>query len=167
MISVALAGPAAADLTSWTLIDTLTVPATGGTVYTDPLTFGTTYRFEAIGTYYANDSIYADAEYSERFTGTGWYDLVPNYTQYGEGLLELRINTQFVEWGDYNSVHTYNLTYSDLSGAVGFDIYDLPPMSNNSGSLTVNVYQLVPVPGAVLIGMLGLGVAGLKLRKFV
>jgi hypothetical protein len=28
-------------------------------------------------------------------------------------------------------------------------------------------YALVPTPAAVLIGMLGLGVAGLKLRKFV
>jgi hypothetical protein len=34
--------------------------------------------------------------------------------------------------------------------------------SNNSGSVDVTI---TPVPGAVLLGMLGLGVAGLKLRK--
>ena len=27
-------------------------------------------------------------------------------------------------------------------------------------------YEVVPVPGAVLLGILGLGVAGMKLRKF-
>ncbi len=166
MISAALVVPAAADMTSWYLVDTLTVPATGGVVYTDPLNSGTTYRFEASGTYYANDLIWADAEYSERDNGP-WQDEVPHYESYGEGLLELRVNGQFVEWGEFNPNHIYDLIRTDLSGVVGFDIYDLAPMSNNSGSLTVNVYALVPVPAGVLLAMLGMGVAGLKLRRFV
>jgi hypothetical protein len=166
MIAVVLAVPAAADLASWELLDTLTVPATGGVVYTDPLSLGATYRFEASGTYYANDLIYADAEYSER-DGGAWQDLVPNYTEHGEGLLELRINNQFVEWGPFHPDHIYNLIRSDVGGLVAFDIYDLEPMSNNSGSLTVNVYTLVPAPAGVLLGMLGLGMAGLTLREHV
>ena len=39
----------------------------------------------------------------------------------------------------------------------------------NGGTFTVDdfTFNPVPVPAAVLLGMLGLGVAGLKLRKFV
>ncbi len=36
--------------------------------------------------------------------------------------------------------------------------------ADNVGELSVTV---IPIPGAVLLGMLGLGVAGMKLRKFV
>jgi len=37
------------------------------------------------------------------------------------------------------------------------------PLTSNGGSLDVSV---VPVPGAILLGILGLSVAGIKLRKF-
>jgi hypothetical protein len=62
--------------------------------------------------------------------------------------------------------HTYTLDFLGLGNAVTFQINDFYA-SNDSGNLNVKIYALVPVPGAVLIGMLGLGVAGLKLRRFV
>jgi hypothetical protein len=39
--------------------------------------------------------------------------------------------------------------------------------NGNGVGIDDTTYALLPIPGAVLIGMLGLGIAGLKLRKFV
>ncbi len=47
-------------------------------------------------------------------------------------------------------------------------IYMSANFGNGNGiGIDDTTFALVPIPGAVLIGMLGLGVAGLKLRKFV
>jgi hypothetical protein len=46
------------------------------------------------------------------------------------------------------------------TGAVGWFDHDF---SDSTGSIDAIV---VPVPGAILLGLLGLGVAGIKMRKF-
>ncbi len=155
--------PAGASLVP---MDTLSVPGTGGVVSSNvTLALGQSYWIESVGTYYANDGIYADAEYASGPTTYAWRDDVERYTQYGEELLDLKVNNQFVNWGPLDAVdHIYILPFTGLGGKVSFNIYDIAP-DNNSGSLTVNIYA-VPVPAAVLLGMLGLGAAGLKLRKF-
>lgn len=48
---------------------------------------------------------------------------------------------------------SYDLTFSGIGG-------------DNVGLLLDNV-SVVPVPGAILLGMLGLSAVGIKLRKFV
>jgi hypothetical protein len=166
-----LAGQASADMTTGPLLDTLSIPALNAPVITSSVSLdaGTWYRFEVSGTYEAGDSITADAEYSYRPVGPGthvWQEPVENYESYGADLLDLKVNNGFVDWGPYNDSHTYTLDFLGLGNAVTFQINDFYA-SNDSGNLNVKIYALVPVPGAVLIGMLGLGVAGLKLRRFV
>ncbi len=167
-VAVACLGavPARAGL-SWVQIDELTVPGTGGIV-TSAVTLGSglSYKFEASGTYYANDGIWADAEYASGPTSYAWIDGVERYLQYGPNLLDLKVNGGFVDWGPFSTNNVYDLAFTGVGAPVTFNIYDIAP-DNNSGSLNVKVYALVPVPAAVLLGALGFGVAGLKLRKFV
>ncbi len=150
---------------TWVLVDTLTVPATGEPVTSSVvLGAGDTYMFEALGTFYANDGITADAEYSSGPTSFVWQDLVERYENYGEGLLELRIDGAFVEWGAYNPNHVYTLTQVGAGNPVVFDIYDIAP-GNNEGFLTVNIYEAIPAPGAILLGSLGVGLVGWLRRR--
>jgi len=72
----------------------------------------------------------------EDYWGTPW--TLVSYTFAASGTYTLLIET----WNDLDS---------DQSSYVGIDNVALTP---------------VPVPGAILLGMLGLGAAGLKLRKF-
>jgi hypothetical protein len=47
-------------------------------------------------------------------------------------------------------------------------LLDLPTISNQTGAqLQGQIVSPVPIPGAILLGILGLSAAGLKLRKFV
>ncbi len=163
-----VAGQASADMTTGALLDEFSVSALNAPVITSgaSLDTGTWYRFVVEGTYNAGDSITADAEYSSRL-GHAWLDGVePPYDGYGANLLDLMVNNGFVDWGNFNPSNVYTLDFLGLGDTVTFQINDFYP-SNDSGNLNVKIYALVPVPGAVLIGMLGLGVAGLKLRKFV
>jgi len=61
---------------------------------------------------------------------------------------------------------TGSLDFSNVK-EIGFQIQWIPTVGGSaSGDFHTSVVP-VPVPAAVLLGMLGLGVAGLKLRKFV
>jgi hypothetical protein len=110
---------------------------------------GLTYRIEASGSYFAGGNnlydIEADAEYSQdqyqRDHDLAWTDSVHSYEGYGEGLLELKVNGGFAEWGAYSAGHRYTLDYSGLSGPMsfGFAIYDIYAQ-NNTGGLCVAVY---------------------------
>ncbi|MBN1125018.1 MAG: hypothetical protein JXA82_08420 [Sedimentisphaerales bacterium] len=159
----AFAGP------TWTLLETLDVSAQGGTVTSaTTLLNGMLYQIEASGTFSAGDTITADAEYSSGRPSYVWQDYVERYESYGEGLLELRVNGQFVEWGDYNPDHVYTL---DIVGngsqlQFSFDIYDIY-FPNNEGGLTAKIYAApVPAPGALLLGSVGMGFVGwLRKRK--
>jgi hypothetical protein len=163
-----VAGQASADMTTGAILDAFSVPALNTPVITSSVSLdaGAWYRFEVSGTYNAGDSITADAEYSSRL-GHAWLDGVePPYDGYGLDLLDLKVNDGFLNWGPYNDSHIYTLDFMGLGNTVQFQINDFYP-SNDSGNLNVKIYALVPAPAAVMIGMLGLGVAGLKLRKFV
>ncbi len=87
-------------------------------------------------------------EYNANFTHTGW----PTFND-GGGLIS------FVDsvWGA--SSVDMPPTYPTRSGATTVhgvaDYFDGPNME----------FEVVPVPGAVLLGMLGLSVAGVRLRK--
>ena len=54
---------------------------------------------------------------------------------------------------------TFTLTFDDLSG------YSIGPIAAFGFGTGPDALHHVPVPGAVLLGLLGMGVAGLKLRK--
>ena len=131
------------------------VPAVGTgantpVVPSDPLAAGITYRIEASGTYYAGGvsqfDIEADAEYSQdtyqRVNGQPWTDSVRNYETYGEGLLELKVDGGFVEWGAFNWDHRYTLDLVGMGDPVTFDlqIYDIYAQ-NNTGGLCAAIYE--------------------------
>jgi hypothetical protein len=152
---------------SWTLLEELNVPAQGGTVTSSvTLINGVTYRLEASGTFFAGDSLEADAEYSHKLSNPVWYDEVPGYESYGEGLLELTVNGAFVEWGPYNPSHVYTIDIVGTGNPVQFDfaIYDIYSQ-NNEGNLTAKIYAPVPAPGAILLGSLGTGLVGYWRRR--
>jgi hypothetical protein len=157
---VATAGP------TWVLLEELSVPAQGGIVTSSvTLAAGATYRLEASGTFSAGADITADAEYSSGPDSYVWQDVVEKYESYGEGLLELKVNGAFVEWGPYNPDHVYTLDIVGTGDPVQFDfeIYDIF-YSNNTGSLTARIYG-VPAPGAMLLGSLGAGLVGFWRRR--
>ncbi len=62
----------------------------------------------------------------------------------------------------------FDLTSSGYLTMIGFDVRlntGLTPAPSVSDAFSISA--VVPLPAAVLLGMLGLGVAGMKLRKFV
>ena len=71
-------------------------------------------------------------------------------------LAKLAPFTTYLETFTVGAAGSYDISFEGL----GVD-------GDNIGMLLDNVdVSVVPVPGAVLLGILGLGVAGLKLRKF-
>ncbi len=57
-------------------------------------------------------------------------------------------------------------TYPSNPTTMVIDPIGPPPFTDCHGNLYGADVKIVPVPGAVLLGMLGLGAAGLKLRKY-
>jgi len=82
-----------------------------------------------------------DAEYSTS-DGTTWVDGVATpYNVYGLDLLDLMVNGGFVDWGAYNSAHTYWLPVVGAGTSLPFsllvnDLY----YPNNAGNLFVDIY---------------------------
>ena len=109
---------------------------------------GTSYLALASGTYLNRGGTNpADAEYS---TITGWATHMDGFTGYGDDILDLRINNDFVNWGTYNSAHAYAASFTGANAPVNFNIFDGDTItdiqneswfSDNSGTLEVNIYK--------------------------
>lgn len=87
-------------------------------------------------------------EYNANFTHTGW----PTFND-GGGLIS------FVDsvWGTSTDLPTTYPIYSGATTVHGVhDFFDGPNME----------FEVVPIPGAFLLGILGLSAAGIKLHKF-
>jgi len=130
-------------------VETVEVPSDGSSVTsTNVLGSGVTYLLEASGTYsFANWGLYgiADAEWAYR--NDGYSDPNPFGWTLGEDTypsvlgLDVLVNGGNVYWGDYNSAHNYVLSYTGNGNPVSFDIYD-SHYSDNSGFITVDIYEL-------------------------
>lgn len=96
-----------------------------------------------------------------------------NTTYYSSG------NTSIVSYGDFTEIanHAYRLLTLDLSGVSNLsNVVDIGFVAGGSHIQSIDSdypslgdsfhLSVVPVPAAVILGVLGLGVAGLKLRKF-
>lgn len=107
---------------------------------------GYPYEIDVSGTFFAGGvtkyDIQADAEYSEdayqRANAEPWTDLVRNYEGAGEGLLEMKVDGGFVEWGAFSSAHEYSIEHVATASDIDFNIYDTFA-SNNTGGLCVEI----------------------------
>lgn len=140
--------PAEPGLGGWTISlakkinGPISVSALGETSLTPILESAKNYFLNAFGTYDANDSITADARYSVRAPNTGWTDLVQNYEGYGPTLLDLQVDGDSPDWGNYNESHSYWLPVDGADAALALSIYDIAP-ENNAGNLDVDVYEII------------------------
>jgi hypothetical protein len=127
-----------------------------GRVYIDETDFTQTpdgTGFDAYTGFYldtttANQGIF----FSDTLLNTDQTDHMLAYAGQGD-----TIQIQPFDPGPWQS-NEYILAWEDLSGGGDLDYEDLVVL--------VESITPIPVPAAVLLGMLGLGVAGLKLRKF-
>ena len=125
----------------------IAVPALNAPTISGPvLDSGKQYIILASGTYSAGDTITADAEYSvtSKFSGDTWTDLVTGYESHGDHLLDLELGgiTDPSFWGEYHNSHTYTALVGGNDTAITFKLNDFYP-SNNSGSLTVQVFEVI------------------------
>lgn len=106
---------------------------------------GVEYTLVATGTAYAGDTIDFDAKYSitHRISGDTWTDKVSGYESYETKLLNLLVDGVEVDWGDFNWDHKYECTITGDGTKVDLLIYDIC-YPNNAGSLTVNIYKIIP-----------------------
>jgi fibro-slime domain-containing protein len=106
------------------------------------LSNGQKYFIRASNTFFAGDSITADAQYSTRSDPNVWTDLVENYGGWGVELLDLWINSDFSLWGSYNPNHVYWHTLTGDGNTIGLHIHDIYAI-NNQGTLNVKIYKVV------------------------
>ena len=134
-----------------TLIQTIEVPASDsdGVSSTATLDLEKDYFLKAYGTARAcwagSCHITFDAEYSnsqEDLSG-GWDDgVAAPYDTYGPDLLDLMVDGQYVEWGGYNELNTYQIPYEGTGTKLHLKIYDLTgSYSNDFGSLYVDLLE--------------------------
>jgi hypothetical protein len=116
---------------------------------------GVQYRIEVSGKYFFDGVItshVADAEYSSY---DNWVTTTKEYVYPPTGetflhVLDLLINEQNVEWGDYNSSHEYSFSFIGKGGQVSFVISDWygqgpypHPETENNGRVNDNQGVLV------------------------
>ena len=84
-----------------------------------------------------------DAKYSisYNYPGDTWTDRVTGFENYGPEYLDLFVNGEPGDWGDYNDDHTYESTITGTGSPVELWIYDMYHQYN-SGSLTVDIYEI-------------------------
>jgi len=126
-------------------IETVSVPANKDTATfsTIALQNGKNYELKAYGTatacWESGCQITFDAEYSTS-DGTNWVDgVAAPYNGYGPNLLDLMVNGGFVDWGAYNSAHTYWLPVSGTGSTLPLQVYDIY-YPNNAGNINVDIY---------------------------
>jgi len=163
-------GPNENGLEGWTIyagkfIESLEVdangPETGTPIDSSILTNCQKYFLKVTDTFWAGDAITADAKYSVREPNTEWTDIVQNYESWGEALLDLQIDGFSPDWGSYTDTHTYWHTLIGNGSAATFQIYDIYA-SNNSGTLTVDIYEVVAEDVTDVDGNYWLDLAGVE-----
>lgn len=136
------------------LVDTVVVDSSNpsGASSSIPLTSGKQYRFDVSGTW-TNDGLnVADAEFASTdawVTPMDGYNISPYFL--GAGEFDLQVNNAFVDWGVFSATHEYTNTYPGAGAPVNFSVFDGDSngptqepswYSDNSGSLTVKIYEL-------------------------
>ena len=125
------------------------------------LSSGQTYLLVASGSWTNTPHNVADAEYTSLDNWTtvmDGYDISPYLL--GEGAFDLQVDNGFVNWGSYNTAHSYSLLYTGTGNPASFRVFDgdshtgTPEAGwygDNVGGLTVSIYSCdVPPPPPVL-----------------
>jgi predicted ribosomally synthesized peptide with SipW-like signal peptide len=134
------------------LIDTIQVPSTsaGPTLSNIILQSSKTYRLDITGTYQYWPSCpefapcEADAEFAHRPStsyGPGWIKGESVYPPAINYALDLMVNGNNIDWGAFSAPHIYTTTLPGTGAKASFSIFD-DVYSDNSGSLTVKIYEL-------------------------
>jgi len=146
---------------SWTHVETLQVQAKGPDapeyktvpVYSSPLKKGVQYKIQASGTFMYGNSVswgMADAEWSNRqsIPSSGPAAGMWNPGETTEPYLDLMIDENEVDWGNYQTSHIYTRQITGDGKPLGFRIKDSANIADgegsyadNSGSLTVDIYE--------------------------
>jgi len=110
---------------------------------------GKCYKFKVIGTWTNRGWEPVDAEFT---SSVDWTDFLEGPSGYDIRLLELQVNEEFIDWGEYSTEHIYYLGFLGKGSTVNFRVFDGDPGTNtlipgwygdNLGSLTVEIY-LIP-----------------------
>jgi hypothetical protein len=109
------------------------------------------YLIEASGVYYAGgvatydiraDARYTNDLYQRNHGDTVWTDLLHGYETFEEVLLDLKVDGDRVEWGDYTNTHRYTIVKPGTGSNVKFQFQiDEVYGQNNVGGLCVSLYE--------------------------
>ena len=143
-----------AGIPLYDLVQTIEVDSAAYTGKDSPiLEAGVQYRFVVSGTWENNDQGVVDAVYVSE---DDWETYFPGPSGYDEKVLDLQINSEFVEWGDYNPDHEYQYNFTGTGAVVNFRVFDgnivtdgdVPTYTleqswydDNDGELTVEIYK--------------------------
>lgn len=118
-----------------------------------------------------------DTKITDSETGTAQFYVGRDGTYYIDGVWSIGSDT---EWTTHQTVLDLSHFTRWTQGGAGSEslayvlaapddigIFFGGSLARGTGTFNVDNFSVVPVPAAVLLGMLGLGAAGLKLRKFV
>jgi len=145
---------------------------------------GDSKNLYAVWTYEADDyqniaglTMTIDTKVTDAETGMAQFYVGRNNTYYIDGSWSIGSDT---EWTTHQTVLDSSHFTRWTQGGAGSEslayvlaapddigIFFGGSLASGTGTLNVDNFGVVPVPAAVLLGMLGLGAAGLKLRKFV
>jgi hypothetical protein len=144
-------GVVPANIPLYDFVDYVTVNSAVYTGADSPvLEAGVQYQFKVIGCWEVQgvvDAVYADALYVSE---DGWTTILNGPAGEDEKLLDLQVNSEFVDWGSYNAAHEYVYDFTGTGAAVNFRVFEgdvatNTPDSNlykdNSGELTVEIYK--------------------------
>lgn len=135
-----------------TLLETIVVPANSelGASSVNVLDAEKDYFLKSYGTAMACNQpgcvINFDAEYSTSDPISPWLTwtdgVAAPYTSYGVNLLDLKVDGNFVDWGIYNELHTYQIPYAGTGDNLDLAIYDIAgSYFNDSGSISVDLIE--------------------------
>ncbi|MFC1869941.1 hypothetical protein ACFLYE_01565 [Chloroflexota bacterium] len=132
------------------LVETVIVPASSITpIFSiNSLQNGAKYILKASGTWRdtSQPNHYIDAEYT---TFDGWITHIDGTPNWGPNQKDLMVDNTFVDWGNYNLTHEYELYYTGSGARLSFMIIDKDPSkpidpswyADNVGSLKVEIYE--------------------------